>query len=280
MEQKQTQLNNALEAKVVAANKNLTPAKKLNHEAKKWFEGNKGKLATLVGSHKEAQRMFLACMNSVAKNPLLLKAEPASIFKVLLQCAELKLYPGPMQEAAIVPYNNKKRGVLEAQFMPMYQGLVKLAYNSGFVRKLRANVVREYDDFDFVDGSETKLVHRPNADGGQRTHAYAVIELKYGDQHIVVMSAKQIEAIQHRSRASSESFSPWNSKDEGDVDWMWKKTVLKQALKLVPKSADLADAIERDNKVERPELAGNEALINFDDAIEIDELPGEGHEQN
>lgn len=274
MEQPNMNENDKLESKVAAANKALSPAKQLNITAKKWFAGNKSKLIALLGSHQEAQRMFLACMNSVARNPQLLSAEPISIFKSLLQCAELKLYPGPLNEAAIVPFFNNKTKRMEAQFMPQYQGLIKLAYNSGFVSKIRANVVYANDQFNFVDGSETKLTHVPFLDGerGELIRAYAIVSLKWGDEVIHVMNKSEVEAIKARSRASKEKFSPWASGEQGDLEWMWKKTVLKQALKLIPKSADVAQAVELDNRAERPDLAPNEPLIDFDEAAQ-DELP-------
>lgn len=240
--------NEELSGKLVAQGAQQKPLS-LKEKAGQWFEKNRSAMSALMGSEEDAKRMYLACLNSVSKSPQLLQADPSSIFKALMQCAELKLYPGPLQEAALVPFFNSKKRCYECNFMPMYQGLVKLATNSGYLKSIYANVIHEADYFDYSYGSGGSLKHQPaKQNRGNLIGAYAFAKTRYDEQIFEVMWAEDIMKIKARSSAKDKDYSPWNQKDF--EPWMWRKTVLKQLLKLVPKTIDLATAMEEDSIVE------------------------------
>jgi recombination protein RecT len=257
--------NEEMSSKLTAAGASMTPLA-LKDRAQEWFGKNRAAMTELMGGNSEARRMFLAVMNTISRNPKLLQCSHASIFKSLVQCAELRLYPGPMQEAALVPFWNSKSSTFECQFMPQYAGLAKLAYNAGFARSIRARVVWAADEFSYKCGTTEELHHVPFAgpeeERGERVGAYCVITLPSGDNQITYLNAQFIERTRKRSRAGDSRESPWNSTNPDDVDWMWKKTAIKQALKLMPKSAELAKALEADAEVEAPELK-KPAIVDF-----------------
>lgn len=223
--------------------------------AKDWFEKNQGALSALMGSPEDAKRLYLAALNVCSKNKMLLDCSPGSIFQSLMQCAELKLYPGPLQEAAIVPFWNSDKKCFEAQFMPQYQGLVKLAMNSGHLISIETNVVRENDDFEYEFGTNKRLRFTPaKTDRGEMIAAYALAHLRSGGVMFEVMHRDDVYKIRERSKSWANDqkkgykSSVWS---QADVEpWMWRKTVLKQLLKLIPKSVELADALEKDTEVE------------------------------
>lgn len=220
-----------------------------------WKRVHFPKLAALARTRDEAERLYTVCMNTISKTPKLLECSFESIANCILTSYQLNLYPGPMQECAYVPF----AGV--ATFMPQYQGIVKLCYNSGFIKSIATLVVWEGEIFEYEEGLNPTLRHVPNLDidhaKAARLCVYCVIKTRYDDCQITVLSPRFIAGIKGRSKGAKKDDSPWNSKIPDDVDWMWKKTALKQALKLIPKSSELADAIDLDNQLEseRPQGA-------------------------
>lgn len=247
----------------VALARNGAPSTAQSFEVQcgEWFRQNSKRLTNLWGNEEQAKKLLLVAMESVNKNPFLLKCTFESFGRALLTCSELKLYPGAMQEAALVPFKNKSGGY-DVTFVPQYQGLVKLAYNAGFIKSIAANVVYEADEFDFQLGTDQFLRHKPTLDNerGNRRCVYCVIETLHGSQ-ITVLPMSFIEGIKKRSPAARSGMSPWNGSDD-DYDAMAKKTALRQALKFIPKSSELATALDRDDDK-------SEAKLDFSGAVSV-----------
>lgn len=244
----------------------LTRQPTLKEYGLSWFKKNGNALRQLMGTEKEAKRLFLTGMYVASQNEKLLKCEPQSFFTALLRCAELKLYPGPLQEAAIVPFYNSKKGFEEAVFMPQYQGLIKLAMNSGMVRSIYAEVVREADEFTFQLGSMRDLRHVPALKNrGEMIAVYAHANLLNGADSFIVLSAEDVHAIRARSRGFQNDSkynaktSPWSQKDA--EPWMWRKSAIKQLIKMLPKSPELAAAVEADDAAASNEAAEKQIPI-------------------
>ena len=228
---------------------------KFEDAVKRWFMGQSKKLKSLCGTEEDSRRMLIAALNAVSKTPSLMECTFESFTSCLLTCAELRLMPGALQECAIVPFNNSKKGCKEAVFMLQYQGLCQLLYRSGFIKDIECEIVCEKDFFEFKRGSDRKLVFEP-FDGdweerGEWVGVYCIIRNTFGGEHIKYMTTKEVNAIKARSRAANSSDSPWNSKYLGDKAWMWMKTVLKQNAKMMPKNVKLSIALnEYENDVE------------------------------
>lgn len=205
----------------------------------------------LCGSKEEAGRLYAAVTDYARRVPRLFECDWASIGKCIMHSATLRLLPGPMGECAYIPFGR------EATFVPMYPGLIKLAYNSGIIRRLSAKVVYAGDEFEYEEGLHEKLRHvpRPHEEGAERIAVYAVAETKFGAHHIAVLWPQTVANIRARSAGAKKPDSPWNSKYSDDVDAMWVKTAVKQLLKYLPRSAEMAMAVDLDNEEERPDLA-------------------------
>ncbi|TXH59015.1 MAG: hypothetical protein E6Q97_00970 [Desulfurellales bacterium] len=246
--------NGALSATIQQSGGVMTPTA-FTTQCGTWFKSNGKRLGNLWGNEESARRALLVAMQVVNSNPYLLKCSIESFFECLLTASELKLLPGPMQECAFVPFAGK------VKFVPMYQGLVKLCFNSGTVKSLTANVVYEADEFDFQLGSDQFLRHKPflgpRSERGERTCVYSCIRTAWGDSQIVVLPISFVEGVKARSPAAKRSDSPWSNGNPDDYDAMARKTALKQALKFVPKSSELARAISADD-------AGEHDAPNFD----------------
>jgi recombination protein RecT len=106
--------------------------------------------------------------------------------------------------------------------------------------------VCENDEFDFEKGMEPYLRHKPAAgDRGKVIKYWAGAVLTNGGKQFEVMSVEDIE--QHRDKFSkAKDFGPWKDSPE----WMFKKTVLRKLVKLLPKSAQAQLAVALDERAE------------------------------
>lgn len=198
------------------------------------------------GDQKKAMRFLSGVVAAAQRNPKLLECTPTSVINSFLTMAQLELMPSDVSgEAYVIPYNSKNG--LMAQFQLGYQGLVTLFYRAG-AKKIVAEIVYENDEFSVVNG---EITHRPdvfNDERGDAKGAYVIVELGTGGIVSKVMSKKVIlEHAQRFSKSYKFADSPWNPLNDPEL-WMWRKTVLKQAAKLVPKNERLIQAIGEDNR--------------------------------
>jgi recombination protein RecT len=111
-----------------------------------------------------------------------------------------------------------------------YKGMIYLMANTGYVRSVKADVVREKDEFQFSQGTQPFLHHVPamlsDNERGAVICAYAVASLVGGGEHFEVMHISEIEKI-----ASGSKSGVWNS----NRPEMIKKTVIRRLFKYIPK---------------------------------------------
>ena len=203
-------------------------------------------LGKAMPKHCSPDRMSRIALTALTRTPKLLECEEASFFRCMLELSQWGLEPDG-RRAHLIPFENRKRGVVECQLIIDYKGYIELAYRSGSVSGIHADVVCEGDVFDYRMGSVVD--HKPwflRTDGdkpkeaGKVIAAYCIVQLKDGVQKHELMSHDEIEGIRKRSRAGNSG--PWVT------DWreMAKKTVFRRASKWIPLSADIRDAFERD----------------------------------
>lgn len=126
-------------------------------------------------------------------------------------------------------------------------GLIKLATDSGSISWAQAKIVHKKDTFE-DNGPGQAPTHKFEAfsERGEIVGVYAVAKTSTGDYLTDSMSIKECHDIRDRSEAwkafsSGKTKScPWST-DEGE---MMKKTVLKRASKLWPKSERLDTAVQ------------------------------------
>lgn len=194
-------------------------------------------------------------LTAVQRNPKLAQCTSLSFLGAVLQCAQLGLVPdGFLGQAYLIPYENRKRNpaALEVQFQAGYRGLITLARRSGEISNVGAEAVYEKDKFHHTRGMNPTVDHVPfegDEDPGPLTHVYAWYRLKDGGFDLNVMNRRQVHKIRSRSQAYNQGVktgrndSPWFT----DEAWMWKKTVIKQLLKLAPLSVEIQRATGLDD---------------------------------
>lgn len=218
-------------------------------------------VVNFLGNDKKANKFLSGIVSAVQRTPKLLECEPISVLNSFMLMAELDLMPSDVSgEAYVLPYNTKDG--MKAQFQLGYQGLVTLFYRAG-ARSIKAEIVHQNDKFDYTNG---EITHSPDVfseNRGEAIGAYVIVELQGGGKVNKVMKKSDILGIGEKfSKTFRTTFTPWNPKNDPEL-WMWKKTVLKQSAKLVPKNETIYKAIAEDNKEsnidERMDAAKKEA---------------------
>ena len=138
-----------------------------------------------------------------------------------------------------------KKGVKECQLQIGYRGMIDLAYRSGEVVSIQAEVVYEHDIFEMEYGLEPKLRHVPaSGERGKPVRVYAVYKTKGGGFGFGSMTMAECEEFAKKKSKSYDS-GPWQT----DFEAMCKKTVLKQVLKTAPMKSDFARGLAQDETI-------------------------------
>lgn len=198
------------------------------------FAARKGALEALLPKHLSADRLIKVALFSMSRTPALQKCSAESLLTALMRAAEAGLEVDG-HEAALVPYKG------ECTFIPMYEGLLKLAHQHPKVLSVDADVVRDGDRFRHRKGLEPLLEHvKADSGRGEVTHAWAVAFLKGGGRTCVVLTRDEIDAVKARSPSASSSSSPWLS----DFGAMAQKTAIRRLSKLLPKTSRMKAAMD------------------------------------
>lgn len=203
-----------------------------------------GAIAASLPKTVDDKRFARLVFNAVRLNTDLAKASSASIIGAILTASALGLEIGIDNEAHLVPYRrtNKHTGKqwVEASLIVGYGGLVKLFRQHPMARGVTSGWVGANDKFDFAYGTGGYLNHTPSlGDRGKPIAFWAAYELADGTRDFLVLSPAEVAALRGRS-------------GKGDIPdpqhWMERKTVLKQVLKLAPKSTNMAWAVAVDEQ--------------------------------
>lgn len=235
-------------------------------------------------------RDALTCLRTIRN---LDKAEEKSVLGALMTAAQLGLRPGVLGHCWPLPFwdsrlewvdaqGKTRKGGYKAQLIIGYQGLVELAHRSGRVASLIARTVYAEDTFDVDYGLEDKLVHKPNltvADRGAPVAYYAIVKLTTGGHAFYVMSHREMERYRDENASAKTKdgtiVGPWRDNFEG----MAHKTCVRQLAKWMPKSTELATAIEVDGSVRvdvTPGTPAIEAAVHVDFGEQSSATPSAG----
>lgn len=221
------------------------------------------------------ERFTRMVLSAVSANKDLAACETKSFLAAMMQAAQLGLEPNtPLGQAYIIPY--KDHGVLKAQFQIGYKGLIDLAYRSGQVTIIDAQVVCENDEFEYELGLDPKLRHKPAlSNRGKPILYYAMFRTKDGGFGFQVMSYEDcLNHAKKYSKAYNGGFSPWST----NFDEMAKKTTLKKALKYAPLKSDFLRGLSADGTIKStldPEMFDVPNEVDYADYVEVDQSTGE-----
>lgn len=216
-----------------------------------------GDLLKVLPDEKAALYFARIIVTALNKTPKIQECSTESILSAIFDLASLNLVPNsPIGHAYLIPYG----GVCTVQIG--YKGFAELAYRSGEVKMVQADVVRDGDEFKYLKGANVQqfVSHCKNLtkgrDGREVIAAWASVELLNGGVAIEVMESDELAKIERLANAKKES-PAWKY----FADEMRKKTAVKRLLKLLQISnmETVRAAIELDNKSSGvlPEINGN-----------------------
>jgi recombination protein RecT len=180
------------------------------------------------------------------RSPELLDCSPASLVGACLLAARLGLDTGPLGLVYLVPHKGR------VDFVIGYRGYVALAYRSGQVKDVAAALVYEGESFEYRQGTRPFLDHvpTPSLEARDIAAAYAVARLRSGGSVFAVIYEAEWERARKASETGSKNEGPW-AEHRGS---MIRKTAVRRLQPMLPQSALLARAVERDD-APAPELA-------------------------
>lgn len=229
-------------------------------------EAFRKQLENALPKHLNTDRFVRSAISEFRLNTELQSCSVPSVLGFYMQAAMLGLEPSStLGQCYPVPFNNRKTGQKECQFILSYRGMASIARRSGEVLSIDAQVVYEQDGFEIEYGLDQKLVHRPciDADPGKAIGYYVIVRFRDGGYQYKFMPLHEIE--KHRKRSKATGFSPWQT----DYDEMAKKTVFRSMFKWLPLSIEDMRAASTDEVIVTAEPIKIETSNNADDIIEV-----------
>lgn len=199
-------------------------------------------LARALPRGMDADRMARLALTVLRQTPKLAVCTPQSFAGALLTASALGLEPGVNGEAYLVPYEDKRRRVVDCQLIIGYQGYAKLFWQNPLARHLDAQAVHANDEFDYAYGTSPFITHRPaRGERGEIIYYYAVATLSTGGSAFVVLTPSQVRKLRGREGTSGNIDDP--------MRWMERKTALRQLIKTLPRSTQLNAAMVADEEL-------------------------------
>jgi len=228
-------------------------------------------LTAALPSHLSAEQLVRSFVTAVRsdKTGKLAQCTKGSLSEGVMLAAQLGLSLAPaMGQAYLVPFKDRKRGVLEATFIPGYRGLIALAVQSGLVERIVGRPVYQGDDFYYSYGLHEDLRHVPTrGKRGPLVASYAVAWLHGSSQPtFTVCELADIEKVQSRGGL-------W----ETHKPEMAAKTAIRRLAKFLPLSAEdrasqsLAAAVAIDDLAEARQVRA----LPPRGKVEVEQLPAD-----
>lgn len=225
---------------------NKAPTKKQNNTVRGLLMAMKGEIQNALPSYLPVEKFIRTALTAINSNPKLANCTQESLLAAIMNSAQLGLeFNTPLGEAYLIPYENKKKGITTVNFQIGYQGLLKLAYNTGQFKRITAREVRANEDFDFDYGTG-EISHKPclTGDSGDVIGYYAIYQTKDGGQDVFYMSKADARNYGIKfSKSFNYSDSPWQT----NFDSMAKKSALIQVLKYAPKAIESQALVQATN---------------------------------
>lgn len=182
----------------------------------------------------EIRKSEIAKARGISKQSLA-ECDPMSFVGALLTASAIGVEVGT-PEAYLVPYRR------ECTLIVGYQGYTKLFWQHPQAAALDAFAVHSKDEFDYAYGLDATLRHKPaSGDRGPIIHYYAVVQLSTGGRHFEVFTPEEIRALRSGKVGGNGGIAD-------PMHWMERKTAIRQVLKPMPKSVQLARAVESDER--------------------------------
>jgi recombination protein RecT len=217
----------------------------------------KNQINNVVGG-KDGQKFIASVVSAVQANPQLQECSNSSILSAALLGSSLNLTPSPqLGQYFLVPFNNSKQGIKEAQFQLGYKGYIQLAIRSGYYKKLNVLPIKEGElvRFDPLEEEiEVNLIEDEELRENTPTCGYyATFTYSYGFKKSIYWSRQKMQSHAEkysqgyqRDLKNGTSFTFWSK----NFDDMACKTMLRHLIsRWGIMSTELQTAFENDMAV-------------------------------
>lgn len=229
---------------------NLTPAQRKKDTVRGLLKSMEGEIKNALPAYLPVEKFIRTALTAINSNLDLAECTQDSLLAAIMNSAQLGLeFNTPLGEAYLIPYEDKKNGITTVNFQLGYQGLLKLAYNTGQFKRITAREVRENEDFEFDYGTG-EISHKPclTGDSGDVIGYYAIYQTKDGGQDVFYMSKEDARTYGLKYSVPFKKYNkgPWVN----HFDAMAKKSALIQVLKYAPRAIEsqaLVQATSFDN---------------------------------
>jgi recombination protein RecT len=213
-------------------------------------------IAETIGK-ENVTRFVSSIISAVQATPALKECTNSSILSGAILGESLKLAPSPqLGQFYLVPYDNRKAGIKQAQFQLGWKGYVQLAIRSGQYASIVASEVKEGELKSFNAITEEFEIEPLTEDKRQKAKTvgyYAMFKLMNGFKKEIYWSKEKMEAHAKQYSAGYQNdlnkgtkYTFWSK----SFDDMAKKTMLRQLIsKWGIMSIDMQKAYEGDMAV-------------------------------
>lgn len=204
----------------------------------------------ILPKHVNFDRFITAAAVAMANNSDLMDADRQSLINSLTTCAKDGLIPDNREAAMVVFKTKVNQGgkeiwIKKAQYMPMIDGVMKRARQTGEISIIAAKIVYENDTFRaWMDDLGEHISYEPTlGDRGNILGAFAYARMKQGDVQFEWMNFTDIEKVRMASKNATNG--PWKDWWEG----MARKSVMHRLARRLPNSSELMEMLERGNEM-------------------------------
>ena len=235
-----------------------------------------GEIKKALPSVMTPERFTRITLSALSTNPKLAQCTPQSFLGAMMTAAQLGLEPNtPLGQAYLIPYWNSKQRRLECQFQLGYKGMIDLAYRSGEIQTIQAQIGHANDTLVAEYGTECilKFIPKLNGDRGEPVNVWAMFKTKDGGYGFEIMPLDDVRAHAQKYSKAYDS-GPWQT----NFEEMAKKTVLKKVLKYAPMKSDFVRQIAQDSTVKTEideDMFSVPAAVVDAEAVAFDESTGE-----
>jgi len=193
----------------------------------------------------EAESQF--AIQALQKNSTLSKCPAYTVQNAVINIAAIGLTLNPADGYAyLVPEYNKDTSQTECQLRISFKGLIKAATDSGAIKWVKADIVKEDDTFNYKGPCELpEHIMDPFKPRGVSVGVYCIAKTCEGDILVDLMPWDEVTKIKNAAK-TKKVWDAW-------PDEMAKKAIIKRAAKQWPKtkqSGQLHKAVEVINEIE------------------------------
>lgn len=225
-----------------------TPQEQAVAKMQNLIAANKGNMAALLGRSVSVEQMFQIARMAVSRVPKLAECTTASVLGCVLEASRMRLPVGVAGGVWLIPFENKKAGIIECTMIPDYRALIVMMKRDAGVKTVMAERICANDHFKHGFGPKGPYLDWSPAKGDRGApigYAAGSWDKDGVLTGYVYKTMEEIKKVRERSKAGD---GPWNT----DEDAMSKKTVIRPLSKVNPgyENSDLARIVELDERVE------------------------------